>query len=459
MKGQVGLTQLGWRLGRSVEPRDTSLWVPWDRTTGVIGPQGSGKTLDLLVPALLNAPGAAVVTLTKVDDLLLTLTARSSQNRPCVVLDPFGLAPGVPELVWDLVDGCENPWFAERRAKAFTAGTLSTAGSGGGDDAARFYAAEAAKVLQAYLHAAALTHAGLDEILDWVADPHAALDPHRILTRHPGAAPFWSGLLHGALHGDSRTAGNTITTVQQALGLFFQADLRRRCTPGPGRPATNLRDLIRRRGTIYLLGRDDPYASATPLLTAVTEHVLDAALDLANESPYGRLCPPLLACLDELPSTAPLPTLRTRMANERALGISFIYAVQTWRQLTACLGEPHARTLLGLTNVLVVLGGSNDAAFNQELSTLTGTTRIPRTGWQTGRGGRNVHGDDIPVLTADEIRRLPAHHALVLPDTARPILARLRRCLDGPAGWQLRTDQHTLRGQSRASTVFIPETP
>lgn len=31
---------------------------------------------------------------------------------------------------------------------------------------------------------------------------------------------------------------------------------------------------------------------------------------------------PSVACLDELPSTAPLPTLRTRMANERALGVS-----------------------------------------------------------------------------------------------------------------------------------------
>ena len=87
-------TQLGWRLGRSSAPRGVDLWVPWDRTAGVIGPQGSGKTLDLLTPALLDAPGAALVTLTKPDDLLLTFTSRSSDGRPCVVLDPFGLVPG-----------------------------------------------------------------------------------------------------------------------------------------------------------------------------------------------------------------------------------------------------------------------------------------------------------------------------------------------------------------------------
>ena len=68
----------------------------------------------------------------------------------------------------------------------------------------------------------------------------------------------------------------------------------------------------------------------------------------------------MLACLDELPSTAPLPTLRTRMANERALGLSFIYAAQTWRQLAAIFGEHEARALFGLTNILVVFGGAKD---------------------------------------------------------------------------------------------------
>ena len=89
--------------------RAGELWCPWDRTAGVIGPQGSGKTLDLLTPALLAAPGAALVTITKVDDLLLTITDRSTEDRPCVVLDPFGLAPGLPELLWDPVQGCVDP--------------------------------------------------------------------------------------------------------------------------------------------------------------------------------------------------------------------------------------------------------------------------------------------------------------------------------------------------------------
>ncbi len=346
MSVRVDPRQVGWGIGRAHQPRGGELWVPWDRTAGVIGPQGSGKTLDLLTPALLGAPGAALVTLTKVEDLLLSLTGRAAGGRPCVVMDPFGLTDGlcdetVRELVWDPVAGCVDPKVAERRAKAFTAETVTGAINGGaGDDAARFYAAESAKVLQGYLHAAALAGRTLDEVLRWVANPAVATEPTEILRRHPYAEPFWQGLLHGALRGDDRTAGNTTTTVQQAMSLFFQASTRRRCVPGPSRPATDISEVIRRHGTIYLLGREDPYASASPLMTAVAEHVLDSALALAHESRWGgRLCPPMLACLDELPSTAPLPTLRTRMANERALGLSFIYAAQTRAQLTSLFGE------------------------------------------------------------------------------------------------------------------------
>ena len=440
-------SEVGWRLGKAKEPHGGQLWVPWDRTAGVIGPQGSGKTLDLLVPALLGAPGAAMTTLTKVDDLLLSFTSRSGRDRPCVVLDPFGLVPGLAEVVWDPIRGCVDPLVAERRAKAFTAGTVKGAVAGGnGDDAARFYAAEAAKVLQGYFHAAALTGRTLEQVLGWVARPRAASDPTEILREHPHAASFWDGLLYGALHGDDRTAGNTITTVQQAMSLFFQDDIRRRCVPGPGRPATDIAEVIRRGGTIYLLGREDPYASASPLMTAFAEHVLDTALAAANASPWGRLCPPFHAILDELPSTAPLPTLRTRMANERALGVSFMWAAQAWPQLSAVFGEQEARTLVGLTNTLVVFGGSKDVAFNQEVSDLLGQVRVSRIGWQTGQmGGRQVSADDIPILTGAEIRQLKERRALVLAENGAPIIAELHRCIDGAPGAQLLADQARLR--------------
>lgn len=441
---------VGWRIGRGMHPRSGELWCPWDRTAGVVGPQGSGKTLDLLTPALLQAPGAALVTLTKPDDLLLSFSERSHQG-PCVVLDPFGLVDGLPELVWDPIVGCDDRLIAERRAKAFTAGTIHAATHMGADSAARFYAAEAAKVLMGYFHAAALTGQTLDDVLAWVARPLSTSEPEEILRSHPGSDRLWAGLLRGALRGDERTAANTVTTTQQAMSLFFQDSIRRRCVPSPGRPATQVADVIRDGGTFYLLGREDPYASASPLMTAIAEHILDTALTLAHNSPYGRLCPPMLACLDELPSTAPLPSLRTRMANERALGLSFIWAAQTARQLTSILGEQDARALLALTNVLLWFGGSKDVSFNQEISDLIGKTCVQRSTWQLGgRHGRNIHSEETPILRPQEIRQLPERQALVIAENARPIIAALHRCIDGKTGRTLLAQQGDLRQRLRA---------
>ena len=131
-------------------------------------------------------------------------------------------------------------------------------GGGYGDDAAaRFYAAEAAKVIQAFFHAASLTGRSLDDVLRWVADPASASKPSEVLLQHPHGAPYWLGLLHGVLHGDDRTAGNTMTTVQQAMSLFLQEETRRRLFRSPSRPATDIAEVIGRGGTIYLLGRED----------------------------------------------------------------------------------------------------------------------------------------------------------------------------------------------------------
>ncbi len=452
--GRFDPADVGWHVGRSHSPRGVDLWCRYDATTGVYGEQGSGKTLDLLAPALLAHRGAALATLTKVEDLLLTAGRRSRPQqpggpaRPVAVLDPFGAAPGLPPLVWDPVAGCVDPQVAERRAKAFAAGTVTGAVTGGrADNAARFYAAETAKVLQGFLHAAALTGRTLDHVLEWVANPVAAEQPAEILGQHPHAARFWDGLLAGALHGSPDTVGNTVTTVQQAMGLFFQPDIRARCLPAAGCPATDLPQLIGAAGTVYLLGREDPYASAAPLMTAVAEHVLDTALQMANISAYGRLTPPFLACLDELPSTTPLPTLRVRMANERALGLSFIYAAQTWKQMVVAYGEDEARSVFGLTNNLVIFGGGKDVHFYTEISQLIDDVRISRQTINDGPGGigTSQSGEDVPVLRPGDIRRIPERHALLVAGNSPPVIARLSRCLDGAAGRQLTAELDTAR--------------
>jgi type IV secretion system protein VirD4 len=145
------------------------------------------------------------------------------------------------------------------------------------------------------------------------------------------------------------------------------------------------------------------------------------------------------------------------MANERALGISFIYVAQTWRQLAAIFDEHQARALFGLTNVLVLFGGSKDGAFNQEISDLVGQVRVARRTWQTGAmAGRTFSGEDIAILRPEEIRQLHERRALVLAENGKAIIARLARCVDGIAGRRLLAGQHQLRTRLAERSLGVP---
>jgi hypothetical protein len=137
------------------------------------------------------------------------------------------------------------------------------------------------------------------------------------------------------------------------------------------------------------------------------------------------------------------------MANERALGLSFIYAAQTWRQLVICYGEDEARALFGLTNNVIVFGGGKDGLFYREISELVGTARVARTTYSTGRGGwgKTTAGEDVPILRPEEIRQLPQRQARVIAENARPLIAKLTRCINGRHGQDLLAAQAAARDQ------------
>jgi type IV secretory pathway TraG/TraD family ATPase VirD4 len=147
------------------------------------------------------------------------------------------------------------------------------------------------------------------------------------------------------------------------------------------------------------------------------------------------------------------------MANERALGLSFIYAAQTWRQMVVCYGEDEARSLFGLTNNIVIFGGGKDIHFYKEVSDLLGTTRVSRQSISDGPGGigTNRTVEDTPVLRPEQIRLIPERQALVVAENAPPLIAGLRRCLDGRAGRQLLERQRAARDQVAADRQTRPD--
>ena len=106
-------SDVGYRLGQS---RGKGVWASVEDSILLIGPPRSGKGLHIVIPAILDAPGAVVTTSTRPDNLTATLRARMRVG-PVMVFDPQHLAEGVPAgLRWSPIRGCEDPLTAMIRA-------------------------------------------------------------------------------------------------------------------------------------------------------------------------------------------------------------------------------------------------------------------------------------------------------------------------------------------------------
>ena len=113
----------------------------------------------------------------------------------------------------------------------------------------------------------------------------------------------------------------------------------------------------------------------------------------------------------------------------------------------------------GLQDLIESTIRSKDGGFNREISELVGSVRVARTTWQTGgKGGRSVSGEDMAILKPEEVRQIPTKQALVVPENAPPIIAKLSRCIEGKTGRQLLAEldaTRTIVERARADEVSI----
>ena len=141
---------LGLYLGTS---RRVDCYASVEDSMVILGPPRSGKGFNLVIPFILDAPGAVVTTSTRPDNLAATMTARARRG-PVGVFDPQGLARGVSGgLRWSPIRGCEHPQTAMMRASALCAGAAA------GVREANFWQQQTEVVVRCLLQAARWTAA------------------------------------------------------------------------------------------------------------------------------------------------------------------------------------------------------------------------------------------------------------------------------------------------------------
>lgn len=404
---------LGYRLGTS---RGTHCHASVEDSIVILGPPRSGKGYHLVVPMVLDAPGAVLTTSTRPDNLTVTLQARARRG-PVAVFDPQRLAPGVSSATrWSPIRGCEDPHIAMVRAKALTANTA------GGTTDSTFWQSSAEQVVRCLLHAAALHECSTADLYRWSLSPMHGREAVPILATHPGAAPAWHEALAALVNADPRQRDSIWAMVTIAFSALADPMVLDAVSPRPGEhfdPETFLRS----NGTVYLLGTSTGVSATAGLVGAFVEDVVEAARRVAARSPASRLDPPLSLILDEA-ANYPLPSLPSLMSDGGGSGLSTIVVLQSLAQARAVWGENHASAIWDAAIVKAVLGGGSNARDLEDLSKLIGQRDHHSTSRSRGPDGRHTTSTStakVPILEPAALRTLRFGTAILLLKSAPPI--------------------------------------
>ncbi|MCI1978278.1 MAG: TraM recognition domain-containing protein [Bifidobacteriaceae bacterium] len=428
---------VGYLLGSS---KGAGVWASVEDSIMVIGPPRSGKGLHLVIPAILDAPGAVVCTSTRPDNLTATMRARATIG-PVAIFDPQHLAEGLPSgMRWSPIRGCENPQTAMIRATGLAAGTGL---SSGGVESGGFWEGKTRSALQALLHAAAIDHRTSAELFRWTLDPVAAADAVAILNAAPGAATGWAESLQAMIDSDPRTRDSIWQGVSLALGSLADPRVLDAVSPDVGEsfdPETFIHD----KGTLFLLATGSGAGASAALVAALVEDLIETARRMAARSPGARLDPPLLLALDEIANLAPLPSLPTLMAEGGGSGITTMPVLQSLSQARDRWNEHQASAIWDAAIVKVILGGASGSRDLQDIANLIGerdeyTDSVTLGDHGTRSNQRSIRR--VPILPPDRIRRLPFGTGIILLRSAPPIITDLRPWPKRPDAAQLTTDR------------------
>ena len=428
-------SDVGYLLGRS---RGQDVWASVEDSILLLGPPRSGKGLHIVVNSILDAPGAAITTATRPDNIAATLTERQRRG-PVAVFDPQRLAEGLPAgLRWSPVRGCDDPLTAMIRATGLASATgLST----GGVESGGFWEGKTRTALQALLHAAALDNRGPGELFAWTLSPSAAADAVAILSSDTRAAPGWAESLESTIHSDPRTRDSIWMGVSLALSCLADPRVLDAVSPRPGEhfdPA----EFLTGNGTLYLLATGAGAGASWSLVAALIEDLVETARHLAAASPGARLDPPLLLALDEIGNLSPLPSLPALMAEGGGTGITTMPVLQSLSQAREKWGDHAASAIWDASIVKIILGGTSSARDLQDLSALIGERDERIDTVSVGDyGSRSLQRSTrrVPVMPPEAIRTLPFGTALVLLRSAPPLVTDLRP-------WTERAQADRLRG-------------
>lgn len=416
-------------IGRSLSGHQT-LYGSWeDMHIDIWGPR-TGKTTSRAIPAIIDAPGAVLVTSNKRDVVDASRDVRA-RTAPVWVFDPQNIAAEEPSWWWNPLSYVTDEVKAAKMAGHFASGSREP---GARTDA--FFDPAGQDLLAGLLLAAALDGRSITDVYTWVTRPTDET-PVDILREH--GFVLIADQVSGVVTAPERQRGGIYGTAQQMASCLTNRSVLRWITPSGDddhRPQFDPDQFVRSGGTLYSLSKEGR-GTAGPLVTALTVAVIEAAEAQAVDSPGGRLRVPMLGVLDEAANVCRWKELPDLYSHYGSRGIVLMTILQSWSQGVEVWGESGMKKLWSASNIKVYGGGVSEAQFLEDLSRLIGDyDRVSRSKSYNMEGQRsrtvNKQLSRERILDVADLASMPKGRALVLSSGNRPTLIKTQPWMAGP---------------------------
>ena len=270
------------------------------------------------------------------------------------------------------------------------------------------------------LLAAALGDRDIRSVHEWLTRP---LDdePVRVLERAGQAMTAQS--LRGMMNLPAETRGGVYGGASQVMSFLLNDEALRWVLPPAASDGETCvmefcpNDFVASNDTLYCLSQEGR-GSASPIVTALTVAVIEAALEHAKTQPGGRLALPLFVALDEAANVCRWRELPDLYSHFGSRGIVVDTLLQSWSQGASVWGDSGMNKLWSAANVKAYGGGVSEDKFLQSLSNLIGVEYVDQVQTSSSRQGTSrsvsVGAAQRPIAPVSELMAMPPNRAWVL---------------------------------------------
>jgi type IV secretion system protein VirD4 len=315
----------------------------------VLGPAQSQKTAGLVVPAVLEWEGPAVVASMKPDVIRRTMSQRW-QRGEVRLFDPAGVT-GLDASSWSPLGRCGQWQGAYRMARSLVD---SGRGAPQGSPDADFAQNAAASLLAALLLAAATSDRAMGDVVRWVQRREQAEVTGALSVAGEQAGNDAMQLIAGL---SEQHRSQVYAAVLAAIAAYADPSVREGVLSSQ---LSTERLLDGRPNTLYLCAPAHEQRRLGPVFSALVQDVIELAFERSAQ--LGRpLDQPLLVVLDDAATSAALPQLDVYAGTAAARGVQLVTTFRHVGQMQARYGD-RAEVVLSNHHARLVLSGVTDEA-------------------------------------------------------------------------------------------------